>query len=428
MTAFHNIGWTVGNYCNARCGHCYSWKVRRTSEQYLTTQDVDIVVSQLVRLGAKTINLGGNEPIYTNGPDHRQSMLPYIIRTAHESGLIVGLTTNGLTMRLIRLHHPELLPLINDVDFSLDSPHKAEHDANRGVHLFDMVLDEIKKSVATGLDCSIIFCGMRKNFGAASLERFLALAKTLGSELRVNTLKPIEPSLVSEMPTVDQFYEGFVYLMERTHCITLGESCITAFTEVGSEGCPCGTTSFRINAKNADGRLSINPCVYMHDFSTGDLLSEDIMDIVNNDEFLAFAKRRTALPLSCRESGCSYLDSCRGGCTARSYLTFGSLDAKDPYCPQDYEERAGRPALPLRPEVGLAEGVRVHDNYLCTWIGDPLESWYPGPESSESITYDLRDTGETVSGHQQSQALDEPALLPALGVAPSPVRLRRTKL
>ena len=34
---FENIGWTVGNHCNASCGHCYSWKVRKDSSEFLTT-------------------------------------------------------------------------------------------------------------------------------------------------------------------------------------------------------------------------------------------------------------------------------------------------------------------------------------------------------------------------------------------------------
>jgi hypothetical protein len=72
------------------------------------------------------------------------------------------------------------------------------------------------------------------------------------------------------MPTADQFYKGFSYLMNHTSCITLGESCLTVFTEAGSDGCPCGTTSFRINAKTKEGKIPLNPCVYMHDYKSGD--------------------------------------------------------------------------------------------------------------------------------------------------------------
>jgi len=367
--SFANIGWTVGNHCNASCGHCYSWKVRKDSSEFLTEADVDRVVAQLVRLGVKTVNLGGNEPIYTHGPDIRRTILPYIIRTLHEAGLPVGLTTNGATFfYLDKNHHDELL-LVNDIDFSLDSPFEREHDVNRGARLHRLVVRCIERAVELGIDCSVITCGMRANFDRDYLSTFLALTKLAGSELRVNTLKPVEPTLIDQMPTPQQFYDGFAFLMANTDCITLGESCVSAFVGAGSEGCPCGTTSFRINAKTRDGRIPINPCVYAHEYKAGDLLTDDILDIVDSPEFRAFAARRHDIPEVCRSSGCEFLETCRGGCTSRAYLVSGTLNSKDPYCPQEYLDAHGRPDLPWKPEISCHGAIRVHDNYLCTWIG-----------------------------------------------------------
>jgi MoaA/NifB/PqqE/SkfB family radical SAM enzyme len=92
---FENIGWTIGNYCNASCGHCYSWEVRRDSRAFLTHSDIRRVVAQLKSLGIKTANLGGNEPVYTDGPDIRNTRFPFIIRTLNEANIPVGLTTNA---------------------------------------------------------------------------------------------------------------------------------------------------------------------------------------------------------------------------------------------------------------------------------------------------------------------------------------------
>lgn len=370
--AFENIGWTIGNHCNATCGHCYSWKVRKDSREFLTEPDVDRVVEQLVRLGVKTVNLGGNEPVYTHGADIRDSILPYILRTLDDAGLPVGLTTNGMTFWWLDKHHPDELALVNDIDFSLDSPFAEEHDLNRGARLFSLVVRCIQRSLEIGIDCSVITCGMRQNFDKDYLSTFLALTQMLGSEFRINTLKPVESTLIDEMPSASQFYEGFSFLMNNSHCVTLGESCLTAFTEAGTEGCPCGTTSFRINAKTKDGRIPINPCVYAHEYSAGDLLTDDILDIVESPQFKAFGGRRRDIPQACRDTGCEFLETCRGGCTARTYLTTGTLDAKDPYCPHDYLESTGgqRPNLPHKPDIGCHDGIRVHDNYLCTWIGE----------------------------------------------------------
>lgn len=375
QTSFENIGWTVGNHCNARCGHCYSWKVRKDSREFLTRDDVDRVVEQLRSIHIQTVNLGGNEPVYTHGPVIRNSILPYIIRSLHEADIPVGLTTNGVSFTWLDEQHPEVLRMINDIDFSLDSPYAHEHDLNRGGKLWRLTVDAIQRSVEIGIDCSIIACGMRANFDRSNLEAYLALSKLLGSEMRINTLKPVEPVLIDQMPTARQFYEGFAFLMGNSSCVTLGESCLTAFTGTGTSGCPCGVSSFRINAKTRDGRIPINPCVYAHEFAAGDLLQEDILDIVTSEPFQRFAARRHELPQACKDADCAYLETCRGGCTARTMLSTGSMDARDPYCPAEYEAKHGRPDLPVEPEIGCHEGLRVHDNYLCTWIGEVDPQW-----------------------------------------------------
>jgi radical SAM protein with 4Fe4S-binding SPASM domain len=407
QTTFANIGWTVGNHCNARCGHCYSWQVRKDSDEFLTESDVDQVISQLVRLGVETVNLGGNEPIYTHGPALRDTLLPYIIETLATNNIPVGLTTNGVSFWYLNKFHPDTLALVNDIDFSLDSPDKGEHDLNRGVALYDFVIEQIQTCRSLDIDCSIISCGMRATFTPAVLDDFLSICAALDCEFRINTLKPVEPTLIAQMPTRSQFYDGFAFLMQNSECITLGESCITAFTQSGDAGCPCGTTSFRINAKDAEGRISLNPCVYGHDFKTGDLLSDDILEIVVGTEFERFSRRRSELPRACRESGCDYLETCRGGCTARSYLVHGTLDERDPYCPQQHIDEVGlRPGLPERPHVGLSDGIRVHDHYLCTWIGKPTVSPRlrldgPAPTAGAEPPF-LDEPSLPISGHEQA--------------------------
>lgn len=91
-----NIGWTLGNDCPYRCKHCYSMSARKKGRN-LTIEIVDRVVEQIKRLGAKTINLGGNEPLFTNGPEPERTMLPYIIRKLVSAGVDVGLTTSGIS-------------------------------------------------------------------------------------------------------------------------------------------------------------------------------------------------------------------------------------------------------------------------------------------------------------------------------------------
>jgi radical SAM protein with 4Fe4S-binding SPASM domain len=369
---FRNVGWTVGSHCNAHCAHCYSRGVREGAARFLDEMEMDRIIAQLAALGVRTVNLGGNEPIYTHGPDPRQSRLPRLLGKLAAAGLPVGLTTNGVTFRELRQHHPEALAWLNDVDFSLDWPAREEHDAARGAPLFDLVVDSIRRCGELGLPCSITVCATRENFTAPTIAGFLDLAGRLGCELRVNMLKPVEPYLLARMPTRDQFYAGFAQLMAATDCLTQAEGCLTAFTASGAAGCPCGLRSFRINGKTAAGTVPVGPCIYAHAFRDGDLLTQDLADIVAGPEFMRFTRRARELPRACREVDCPHLETCRGGCTARTWFVHGSLDAKDPYCPLDHlADHGARPPLPVAPPVGLADTLRVHDDYLCTWIGRP---------------------------------------------------------
>lgn len=406
---YRNIGWTVGSYCNAHCGQCYSWKVRRNNRQWLTKREVRHIIDQLVRLGISTVNLGGNEPIFTQGADASKSLLPFILRELHEHDIPVGLTTNGTTFWYLCEHHRDELMMVNDIDFSLDSPFAEEHDAGRGAPLFERVVRGVQKSRDLGIDCSIIVCGMKSNFNKDQLSAFLALTKLLQCELRCNLLKPVEPSLVDLMPSTEQFYEGMAFLLANSDYITLTESCAGAVVDRGSAGCPCGTSSFRINGKSLDGRVPLSPCVYLHDFRVGDLLTEDIFEILNRPEFQRFRERWAHAPKKCRDRHCRFLESCRGGCAARAYLLRGSIDELDPYCAYDYMEEFGQlPRMPEPSAAGVDHGVRVHDNYLCTWIGQVKSQFCAACYESLACFFNGRNGGNS-PGHGSAANLRQPA-------------------
>src|ERR1035441_7171173 len=74
-----NVGWALGTYCDARCVHCHSREIR-VAEAPLNGHEIDTIISKLADAGASTLNLGGNEPIFTDGPDFMKSQLPEVIR------------------------------------------------------------------------------------------------------------------------------------------------------------------------------------------------------------------------------------------------------------------------------------------------------------------------------------------------------------
>jgi radical SAM protein with 4Fe4S-binding SPASM domain len=368
-----NIGWTLGNDCPYRCTHCYSMSAREKGRDF-SKPIIDRIVDQLAANGVETVNLGGNEPLFTNGADPSQSLLPYIIDRLVDAGILVGLTTSGVTgLYLERVHNRQWRKL-NDLDVSLDSPFEEEHNSNRGAKIYRQAIRTLELAKVYGLDHSIILCGMNWNFTPKHIKVLHALALRYDAHIRINPIKPVEPAHMDSLLTAEQYYEGFSLLLELCDPVDLGEPPIAAVTDyVGAKGCPCGRTSFRIHSITPDGRIPVSPCVYLHDYKVGDLCHDDLFDIVRMPQFRSF-RRRNANPQhipGC--AGCALLVSCRGGCAGRAYLHHAhetgdrSLFVRDPYCPERISPAA---PFPQRPTVRSDKRL-VHMDYLCTWIGKP---------------------------------------------------------
>lgn len=77
-----------------------------------------LLLEQLAGLGIETVNLGGNEPLFTNGPDPAAALLPYIIHSLADAGILVGITTSGITVTHPHREHPDAFARVNDVDVS----------------------------------------------------------------------------------------------------------------------------------------------------------------------------------------------------------------------------------------------------------------------------------------------------------------------
>ncbi len=375
---FKNIGWTLGNDCPYSCQHCYSMQVRDKGKN-LENWMVEKIVRSLSDLGVSTVNLGGNEPIFTNGLNVKESRLPLIIRSLVDIGVLTGLTTAGITLQKLCALYPSEMKMLNDVDISIDSPFPDEHNRNRGAKIFDMALDSARICASHGIEHTLVMCGMSWNLSNKHLEELVNLAKQTKSNLRINFLKPTAEKHHITFPTPEQYYNAFVFLSERCDVLDLGEPLLTSLIKNEGSGCPCGTKSFRIHSITPTGNIPISPCVYMHDYRIGDLLSDDIFDIVESPEFRVF-RQRSANPEKIDDCvGCEKINVCRGGCAARAYYaTPGekTVYKKDPYCLRDYDDvkeiLSGFDAKAVGFfDVKGSDRVLVHQDYLCTLIMEP---------------------------------------------------------
>ena len=214
-------------------------------------------------------------------------------------------------------------------------------------------------------------CAMNWNFTRDRIDSLIELAKKYNSNIRFNLLKPIQQQHFKLMPTKEQVLENYKYLFEKCDTVELSEPTLSGLTENDKvRGCACGIYSMRINSITPEGKIPVSPCVYMHDYRVGDLLKDDILDIVNSEQFNAFKIRKENYEKieGCKD--CNKAEICRGGCFAMAYTykkcETGKKDlyARDPFCMKDIE---------IDKNIHYKKGNKqlVHENYLCTWIGKP---------------------------------------------------------
>lgn len=210
MSKVKNVGWTLGNDCPCDCKHCYSFSVREKGKN-LTKEMVDRVIAQLEKLEVETVNIGGNEPIFTNGLDVKKSMLPYILEELTKRNIKVGITTAGISLISLKRDFPETLQFLNDVDISLDSPYENEHNSNRGGNIYYYALQAMEICKENSIEAGIIMCAMNWNFTLDRIKGLLELAKKYDANIRFNILKPMNTKQYNLVPSKEQLQVIIIY-------------------------------------------------------------------------------------------------------------------------------------------------------------------------------------------------------------------------
>lgn len=364
MLEIKNVGWAVGSFCNANCKHCYSKDVR-TGGQPLLASDVIKILDKLINIKISSINLGGNEPIFTHGSNAEDTLLPFIIAEIKKRGILVGITTNGTSLLLLNKLYPKEFNMVDDWDISLDSPFPHEHNNNREKNLFNVAEKALKLAEKLNKKHSVIYCLMNWNCTPKHAKALSKITRKYNADLRINLLKPINDSLVKMRPSYNQIHNFFLclddfYKVKHSNDI----ATLTPKSNV-VHNCPCGKYSFSISAKKVDGTIQITPCVYMQKMSIGNILEDNLQDIFRSPLFMLYQTHKIGDKSRCYEFECKYINECLGGCLSYAILT-GQKDSIDPRCPllnhnifECFFEKSEQ-----MPED------HVHSNYLCTWIGE----------------------------------------------------------
>ena len=294
-----SVGMGLTNECNLRCAHCYrpDMVVDR-----LSLQDVKSVCEAIP---IKSMNLGVGE----NGlhPEY-DAILDHLRRLAIKTSI----TSNGLSIQALP---DEGVKRFHSVEFSLDFPTQAEHDAFRGPGNWTTVMGALERCTGLGVPVTVTAVMMRINYDRmADLAR---VAAACGANLRVNIYQPSKSDRFSL--SYEQFWDGFRRLLGSARLVATTEPVLAAVLGLpGFTGPGCGRTTVRIAP---DGRVL--PCTYWPEsrLTIADLQARGEA-IVETPEF----RQARKVPAAC--DGCP----CLGGCAGRRALV-GGLSASDPYCP-----------------------------------------------------------------------------------------------
>jgi len=294
-----SVGIGLTNECDLRCPHCYR-----------PDATVDRLSLQAVRRVCDAIPIGSmNLGVGENGlhPEYR-AVLDYLA----DRRIKTSITSNGASIACLT---DAEVKRFNSIEFSLDFPTEAQHDAFRGAGNWRHVHAGLERCQSLGVPVGITTVLMRIN--ARGIPALVDVAGRLRAYLRVNVYQPAKVDTFTL--TYGEFWDTFRSLAAVSRLVATTEPVLAAALGIeGFAGPGCGRSTVRVAP---DGRIL--PCTYWP-MSALTIESLEALgpEIVATPEFVA-ARR---VPDPC--AGCP----CRGGCAGRRALVGGLANA-DPYCP-----------------------------------------------------------------------------------------------
>ncbi|MBN1771717.1 MAG: radical SAM protein [Deltaproteobacteria bacterium] len=331
--------WEITGACDLRCLHCGNRSGTRHPRE-LGWDELCEVAASLARLGCRTVELTGGEPLLR--PDWER-----LSRRCADLGLQVALVTNGLGLDDETLERA-LAAGVGHVAISLDGPREV-HDALRvrarpGPSPFDGAVAALRRASAR-LPTTAITAVTRGNLPLLpELHRLLAelgvprwqvqLAVPTGRVREAPEPLAIRPA---DLEGLERLLAGWIEEGSPPHVMV--SDSIGYGTELEPAlrrrptgqgmwlGCLAGIRSVAITY---DGR--VRGCSFLPEaFDAGDLHDESLEAIWSDPERFG-VRQRLAEPRL--EGGCADCPEgrvCRAGCASMAWWTTGSL-YDNPYC------------------------------------------------------------------------------------------------
>ena len=356
-----NIGWGTISRCNMNCQFCYSKHKRIISKELKLKDWIKFIDENHQRINSINYGTGENtldkdwfkliSHIRKNYPDIRQA-----------------LTTNGHLSKAVEDQEclKAFVDAIDEVDVSLDFCDKEKHNQFRGQpKSYDWALNTLQLCKTYKKPTTIVFLGSNKNLDIENIKGLFNVARKYDTILRMNMYRPTEGINEHSKQFIVE-YEKFVdtlkYISENEKIISLNDALFSSILTNETVDDPSGDRSIRILP---DG--SITPSTYLieNKYIVANIVESNVLEKIEKDESLTNIIQKK-IPNECK--GCVYEKTCAGGVFDRRYLWYGTLDKKDPYCPQKYLKKNKNILLVKK------DGFKsVHDGYLPTIFFRPMK-------------------------------------------------------
>lgn len=354
--------WTVGigvtSACNMNCPFCYSQDRRKAD---------DLEMSAWISFMKK------NAPLihainYGTGENTLSKSWFGLITFVRENfqGIRQALTTNGSLIKVIEHGNRASIidACIDEVDVSIDFADPELHDRMRGFPgAFDMAVRTLAYCKKSGKRATIVVLGQDKMLDCANLAQLFDLASRYEAFVRINLYRHVSNNSSFRSPDLSAIVKALDWIIKHHTVVSISEPVFRNMYGIPTSAEADTSLSMRI-LPNGD----ITPSTYLitKEWVAGNILDNvSLTDLVQTTPFQRF--RGDALPNECR--GCSYANTCRGGTRDRRFLTWGSLDHPDIYCPRRAGEVISK-ERGLTPRV-LRNSKTVHSDYLPTLIFSP---------------------------------------------------------
>ena len=326
------LTWELTYACNLACIHCLSSSGRRDPRE-LSTEECKAVIDELQRMQVFYVNIGGGEP--TVRRDFWE-LVDYA--TEHQVG--VKFSTNGSRIDAdvaARLAATDYV----DVQISLDGATAAVNDRVRGPGSYataTRAMEHLAAAGFRGFKLSVVVT--RENAG--QLDAFKAIADRYQAQLRLTRLRPSGrgADVWDELhPTAEQQRQVYDWLLAQGEQVLTGDSFfhLSAYGESlpGLNLCGAGRVVCLIDPV---GDVYACPFAIHEQFLAGNVRDPGGFVHVWRESELFTELRRPQSAGAC--GGCSFYDSCRGGCMAAKFFTGLPLAGPDPECVLGHGERA----------------------------------------------------------------------------------------